>query len=407
MQALVDKYTAGITELRPLSAKSSSMENWILVTGTTGGLGSHLLAALASNGQYAGVYALNRASRGLTLLERQRRALVNLGLDAEHILKKVELIETDLSLEDLGISSELYQKMQRNVSSILHNAWRVDFNLSLASFEPNVKSVRNLLVFSLTSPRPQPPKFIYTSSIGVFNNTSEVQEPLLEEHVSAEISAGNGYGESKWVSEQILLNASESTPVKTLVVRLGQLSGGLIGSWNVKEWLPSMIQSSTAVKCIPSNEKDISWIPNDLAAEVLVDFSLADFDSGSVSHLVHPKPVPWKMLANVIASELGVFTVPYNEWLSKLKDLVFKADSNGTSAETLRNVPALRLLPFFDGLGNIINGGGSEFGTPKLSVHRSMTLSKTLSDPKLEQLGEADAKAWIGYWRRMGFIKND
>ncbi|KIJ28552.1 hypothetical protein M422DRAFT_270153, partial [Sphaerobolus stellatus SS14] len=220
---------------------------------------------------------------------------------------------------------------------------------------PNVKSVRNLLAFSLTSPRPQPPKFIYTSSIGVFNNTSEVHEPLLEEHVSAEISAGNGYGESKWVSEQILLNVSESTPVKTLVVRLGQLSGGLNGSWNIKEWLPSMIQSSTA---------DISWIPNDLAAEVLVDFSLADFESGS-------------------------------------------AESNGTSSETLHNVPALRLLPFFNGLGNIINGGGSEFGTPKLSVHRSMSLSKTLSDPKLEQLGEADAKAWIGHWRRMGFIKND
>ncbi|KIJ41469.1 hypothetical protein M422DRAFT_229549 [Sphaerobolus stellatus SS14] len=411
MQSLVDKYTAGLTELQPAGDKSSGTENWILVTGTTGGLGSHILATLASNEQYTGVYALNRPSKRSTLLERQQRALADLGLDAEQVLKRVELIEADISVDNLGISQELYQKMQRNVSSILHNAWRVDFNLSLASFEPNVKSVRNLLAFSLTSARPEPLKFIYTSSIAVLHDVSKAQEPLLEEHVTADISAGNGYAESKWVSEQILLKASELTPVKTLSVRLGQLSGGLNGAWNIKEWLPSMIQSARAVKCIPADDKNVSWIPIDLTAKVLVELALADFDSGCVTHIIHPQPVPWTKLANAIASELGVSIVPYNEWLSRLDDLS-KSESNGmvagngdaSSLQLLRDVPALRLLSFFHVLPVVMDQRGNAFGFLKFSVQKSLSLSKTLSDPKLEQLGEADAKAWIGYWRRTGFL---
>lgn len=64
-----------------------------------------------------------------------------------------------------------------------------------------------------------------------------------------------GYTESKWVCEQILMRCGDKTPLKPLVVRVGQLSGGLNGAWNTKEWLPSIVHSARIVNCLPTDEK--------------------------------------------------------------------------------------------------------------------------------------------------------
>lgn len=50
-------------------------------------------------------------------------------------------------------------------------AWRVDFNLSLMSFEDAIGGVRTLVDLALSSPRPDPPRIVFTSSVGVFRST--------------------------------------------------------------------------------------------------------------------------------------------------------------------------------------------------------------------------------------------
>jgi len=45
--------------------------------------------------------------------------------------------------------------------------WRVDFNLNLSSFEPNIAGVRNLINFALESKFLTPPRFIFFSTIAV------------------------------------------------------------------------------------------------------------------------------------------------------------------------------------------------------------------------------------------------
>lgn len=85
----------------------------MLITGTTGGLGSYVLSQLALNVDISKVYALNRkASDGRTLLERQTSALLDRGLDPMLLdLKKVTLLEGDILVDNFGLSKAMYEEV--------------------------------------------------------------------------------------------------------------------------------------------------------------------------------------------------------------------------------------------------------------------------------------------------------
>ena len=87
---------------------------------------------------------------------------------------------------------------------IIHNAWKLDFNLSLGSFEPNIRGTRNLIDFALAGPNPGSTRFLFTSSVGSAQSWNRDNGPFPEEIVTdASVAVGNGYGEGKYVSERV------------------------------------------------------------------------------------------------------------------------------------------------------------------------------------------------------------
>ena len=65
------------------------------------------------------------------------------------------------------------------------------------------------------------------------------------------LAVGNGYHESKWVSEWIMATAAEKTPLRPSAVRVTQLTGGRNGAWKTTEWFPSLVGASIALGCLP------------------------------------------------------------------------------------------------------------------------------------------------------------
>ena len=130
----------------------------------------------------------------------------------------------------------------------------MDWKISLNSFEDHILVLRNLINFALASPLPVPPRLLFTSSIGVIGRALGVS-PIAEAYVQPENASENGYCESKWVGERLLELASEKTPLRPIVVRLGQVAGSPSGTWNDTEWLPSLVKSSIYLKALPSEDK--------------------------------------------------------------------------------------------------------------------------------------------------------
>lgn len=65
---------------------------------------------------------------------------------------------------------------------------------------------------------------------------------------------GMGYTESKWVSESVLVKASEQTPLRPIIIRPGHVCGGPSGYWDPVEWVPALIRSGQLLGCLPRPE---------------------------------------------------------------------------------------------------------------------------------------------------------
>lgn len=87
---------------------------------------------------------------------------------------------------------------------IIHNAWRVDFNLTLPSFEDCIRATRNLINLGLASPEKEDLRFLFTSSVASVQRWDNSTDPVPEEvQLNPSLAVGGGYGESKYVAERV------------------------------------------------------------------------------------------------------------------------------------------------------------------------------------------------------------
>ncbi|KAG8734878.1 hypothetical protein FRC10_011338, partial [Ceratobasidium sp. 414] len=151
IRSMINKYDPGWnTTKRPIRTPVSPQKERVVVTGTTGALGSYLLARLLESETVEKVWGLNRGPK--VMEERQRASFEDKGLDIE-LLKSEKLVLTEANLEDgkLGLEAELFEEIRSTATIIIHNAWQVNFRLPLELFEPSIKGVRNLLDLAFSS----------------------------------------------------------------------------------------------------------------------------------------------------------------------------------------------------------------------------------------------------------------
>ena len=126
LQALVDKYTETFPA-RPavnVFGRLWPAGDTYLLTGTTGGLGSNMLAQLLASPTVMRVYAFNRPSRSVTSEARQRSAFEKRGLDTSLLSsKKVIYVEGDLNAPTFALNDGLYGEVRVISYTILHQVF--------------------------------------------------------------------------------------------------------------------------------------------------------------------------------------------------------------------------------------------------------------------------------------------
>jgi nucleoside-diphosphate-sugar epimerase len=248
---LVGKYSEGFGQ-----------DHAVILTGSTGSLGSYLLSELLRDFSVTKIYCLNRSEDAAG---RQLQSLREKGLTTlEQFPRRVEFIQAQFGAEKLGLDEAKYEEMLREVDTIIHNAWKVNFNHRVEAFEqPHIEGVRRLVEFSVASEKTAHIHFISSiSTIEGYNKGPSIPEEIFDEPSSV---LRQGYGESKHVSERICAMASAKCGVPTSIHRVGQIGGPTteLGMWNKQEWVPSLVAASKTIKQIPNSLGSVSvqWVP--------------------------------------------------------------------------------------------------------------------------------------------------
>jgi thioester reductase-like protein len=286
------------------------------------------------------------------------------------------------------LSQEDYNEMKNAVTIIFHNAWRLDFNLSLVSFEPQLRATLNLINLATASPFVTPPKILNASSISVVS--SHPTGWVKEEEPDPLNVAPTGYGQSKFVAECLLASVEGLPHVNA---RIGQLSGSHVnGSWNSTDWFPMILRSSETIKMLPAGDDALAWLPVDWAAKSMVDMAFNKRASGTV-HLVHPRPITWAQMIDHMSQELGIPIVPFSQWIgevAKIHDLI--ANPVGKMLEVYKRKPI-----------GANEKGREAFGIPRAYCDRAAEFSA--AHRNMPPLSRSDFNAWLSYWRSHKFLR--
>ncbi|KAJ5703224.1 acetyl-CoA synthetase-like protein [Penicillium malachiteum] len=358
---LLQELTAQIDPKTQKETKTAPSHQTVILTGSTGQLGSYLLSALLKSPKVEHVYCLNRDEKAR---ERQVARSSDYGL-ASTDEARVTFWKADFSQKNLELEKEQVDKLQQTATHIIHNAWAVNFNLSLASFKPHLSGVVNLI--NLASEGVYTPRLFFISSIssilGHKTDSGLIPETLIE----TSSLASNGYADSKYVAEQLLGYASKQALVPSAFARVGQVAGSIRspGLWSKSEWFPSLVLSSIHIGALPGTlggMDRVDWVPIDLLAEVLVDLTFdGKFDAElGVYHPINLSPKQWKellpLVADAVQASFGktLQTITASEWVQRVHqaiELATKADGVIDEKKLyahLEKNPAAKLLQFFE-----------------------------------------------------------
>jgi thioester reductase-like protein len=351
MQDLIEKYSV-FPEFYP--GDNIPQEDVVVLTGATGSLGAHILSQLITLPNVAAVYCLVRAKSEEDANSRVLSALTSRKLDTLPHQDKIHAVPSDLSKSELGIPTSTFAYLQQNVTTVIHSAWAVNFNLGVASFESqHIRGTYNLLRLCQSVPFPRPANFAFISSISAAAGTS-IPAVIEETYLADPTQAQNmGYARSKFVTEYVVRAAASTTPQHARVLRTGQIVGDTAqGLWNITEAIPLMIQSAVTMGVLPRLDETPSWLPVDKCAEAIIDlaevripFSITlkstpgGYCKEVVYHVQNPATLSWTEDLLPALSEAGLKfqTVSQQEWIAALRD---------GEQDPKRN-PTVKLIDFF------------------------------------------------------------
>lgn len=407
IEHMVEKYSSGLSGKRidniP-TGRDRNERHIVLITGSTGALGSYIVASLLQREDVARIYALNRQSKTKTSQERQLSTFQDRGLDTDLLeSQKLVYVEGDTSQENLGLEEKTYAEIRDSVTVIIHNAWRVDFNLSLATLEPNVRGTRNLIDLALASKKTTKPRFMFTSSIASTQNWDKKRGRVPEDVIAdVTVAVGTGYGASKYVSERML--GMSGLPATSF--RIGQITGAAPrGAWSVTEWIPITVKSSVTLGGLPDLGGSVAWLPMDAVSGAILDVALSDEEPPIVVNLVHPRPVGFEALMKPISDALfeknitkeRLPLVHSSEWIRRLEKQAIGADE-----ERIQQVPAIKLLDYLRKFDRPSSGEESGVLAIMFATDKAERVSKTMG--ALSPISKSDAMRWVDYWVSVGWL---
>ena len=344
--SLIAKYESQVS----LPAKCPAMNRgpWtVILTGSTGSMGIYLLSAMQAcpRAKIRRIYCLNRSADAR---ERHIKELKDRQLPALDD-SRVTFLTAIFGAANFGIDSAIYKRLKDEVTLILHNAWPVNFLMTVDDFLPHVDGVRDFLQFSYDSPRNPPVLFVSSLASSFVACPDGIREAV---HDRPHLIPDYGYGRSKYLSERMVEKYTKATGLPAAILRVDQVGGPINsgGMWPRREWFPTLLRSSLYLGVLPGdlgNGDAIQWLPVDVLPQIVIEIADDIIDSVAagkftrrIFNLTNPKRGTFAAILPALRG-ISRTTVSFEEWITMLADIAARSD-----AEKRRQIPGWKLAPF-------------------------------------------------------------
>ncbi|SJX65303.1 related to alpha-aminoadipate reductase [Sporisorium reilianum f. sp. reilianum] len=422
-QAEISKALARLEEFqnqiktREVEPQTGAAKHTVVLTGSTGSLGAHILHQLSRIDRVEMVICLNRAKDDEDARKRTEDSLLirDLGkLDALASSSNTSIVclASDLTKPNLGLSPEPWKLVSSKTTCVIHNGWPVNFNMSVQSFRGAIQGSVNLINLVAQTPATSTPRFTFSSSISaVLGQTTPQVDEQYPDRVTDALKMG--YGRSKWIVEKLCSYAQGHVGggFDAVVARIGQMVGDRrSGIWNETEAAPLMIKSAQTVGCLPGLAEPVFWQPVDDSGFIMAHLVVPPRLEGVV-HVLNPSATPYSQLIEALAKpeNLGnsFEVVEPTEWVRRLSE---------SDPDPERN-PTIKLLDHYRANYGKAQPNGVEaadkkpkqqqkaFGTDRLrSIFKQLGLQREL-ESKLVPVDATLINNIVAAWKRTGFLK--
>ena len=286
----------------------------VLLTGATGFLGSQILMELLNTGT-SRISCIVRAADDTSAYHRVKSALTSWGLWQDSFETRYHAFCGDVSEPFLGLKTDDYLTLAKDVDTVYHSAAAVNFITSYKDLEKaNVTSTVEVLRFASTFTQK---RLTYVSTLSVFfgagNKISRGMETPVED-----LNAGivTGYGQSKWVSEQLVLEYARLGG-HALILRPGRLFGNTINytcppdDFTVR-LLASVLELGVApdLREIGGQEWQIDLTPVDYCARLVHQLSVEG--QTGLRHIINNDTISFEKAVSCLGCESQRIT--YADW---------------------------------------------------------------------------------------------
>ncbi|KAK8050111.1 NRPS-like enzyme [Apiospora phragmitis] len=252
------------------------------------------------------------------------------GIWEPSILDRIDVVPGNLGRKRLGLSEEDFEGLTSNLDVIVHSGATVNLVYPYAAMRgANVGGTKEILRLAGRSGA----TVHYISTNGVLPPSSEGwSEDTVIDADSVPEKLVDGYGQTKWVAEQLVLEAGQrGLPVR--IYRPGTISGhSVLGSTNTYDLLTALFVESIHVGYAPEIP---AWLaemtPVDFVTQAVVTLANHVDTDQRIFHIGDPKPVTATALLGDL-TQLGYPTdlLGWDEWLALWNE---KRGAPGTSGD--------------------------------------------------------------------------
>ena len=289
----------------------------VLLTGSTGFLGAHLLRELLATTS-ARVWCLVRARDASHALERitDSAARYELGdLPADRVVP----LPGDLASPRLGLSPGEFRELARSTDVIYHVGATVNFIYPYEELRAaNVAGTREVIRLA-SRDRRIPVHFVSTTavlaSLGVMGAREVTEDTPLAHADRLRV----GYVETKFVAEELLRNAGRTGLPVAIYRPLDIVGSRRTGAWNTATEMCALIRFITDTGLAPDIDLPLDFVPADTCAAAIRHISALDGATGRTYHLASPR---YALLGSLVdrlrAHGYPVREIPFGAWVSEL-----------------------------------------------------------------------------------------